>query len=57
MADPGKIRILDGLAAIFVRETGDGRVVVSAGHKGRTLLKDNWLALPIYGAAKPKQPK
>ena len=55
MADLGKIRILEGLAAVFVRETDDGRIVVSAGHKGRVLTKDNWLALPIYGAPKPKR--
>jgi hypothetical protein len=49
MANKPHIRILEGLAAVFVRETNDGRVVVSAGHKERVLLKDNWLALPPYG--------
>jgi hypothetical protein len=54
MAERANIRILDGLAAVFVRETSDGRIVVSAGQKERVLLKDNWLALQPYGE-KPKK--
>jgi hypothetical protein len=49
MVEKANIRILEGMAAVFVRETSDGRIVVSAGQKERVLLKDNWLALPPYG--------
>lgn len=56
MAETARIRILEGLAAVFVRETSDGRIVVSAGHKERVLLKDNWLALPPYGELPKKRP-
>jgi hypothetical protein len=55
MSDNARIRILEGLAAVFVRETNDGRVVVSAGHKERVLLKANWLALPPYGELPKKR--